>query len=45
MLRAQPEEHDGGRHLYHLQDSHWNARGNRVVGERLAEFLRPLLPR
>ncbi len=26
-------------HTYHLQDTHWNARGNRVAGEALAEFL------
>jgi hypothetical protein len=31
---------DGGRHLYHLQDTHLNVRGNRVAGEQLAEFLR-----
>ncbi len=43
VLRAQPQEADGDRHLYHLQDSHWNARGNLVVGQRLAGFVRGLL--
>lgn len=31
---------DGRKHLYHLQDTHWNARGNAVAGRALAEFLR-----
>ena len=30
----------GRRQLYHLQDTHFNARGNRLAGEALAEFLR-----
>ena len=42
-LRSVPPLADGRRHLYHLRDSHFNARGNRVAGEALAEFLRPRL--
>jgi len=42
-LRSVPPLADGRRHLYHLRDSHFNARGNRVAGEALAEFLRPKL--
>ena len=30
---------DGRRHLYHLRDTHFNARGNEVAGEELADFL------
>ncbi|MEE8583856.1 MAG: hypothetical protein V3T83_03290, partial [Acidobacteriota bacterium] len=30
---------DGSRHLYHLRDTHLNARGNQVAGEALAMFL------
>jgi hypothetical protein len=40
-LRAVPPMADGQRHLYHLQDTHFNVRGNQVAGEKLAEFLRP----
>lgn len=40
FLRAVPPLEDGNRHLYHARDTHWNARGNRVAGEALAEFLR-----
>lgn len=36
---------DGARHLYHLRDTHFNARGNRVAGEELARFARELLSR
>ena len=43
VLRAVPPMDDGRRHLYHLRDTHFNARGNRVVGEALAEFLRSRL--
>lgn len=43
VLRAVPPMEDGRRHLYHLRDTHFNARGNRAVGEALAEFLRPRL--
>jgi hypothetical protein len=32
---------DGKRHLYQLRDTHFNARGNEVAGDELAEFLRP----
>ena len=42
-LRAVPPLQDGERHLYHRNDTHFNARGNRVAGEQLAEFLRQLL--
>lgn len=34
---------DGRRHLYHLRDTHFNARGNDVAGKALAEGLRALL--
>ena len=40
-LRRVPPVADGRRHLYHLRDSHFNARGNEVAGDELAEFLRP----
>ena len=43
VLRAAPALDDGKRHLYHLRDTHFNARGNRVVGEALATFLEALL--
>jgi hypothetical protein len=42
-LRALPVDRDGRRHAYHLQDTHFNARGSRCAGEALAAFLRPLL--
>lgn len=38
-LRAQAPLEDGDRHLYHRRDSHFNARGNRVAGLALGEFL------
>jgi hypothetical protein len=44
IFRAVPPLADGARHLYHLQDTHLNVRGNRIAGERLAEFLRRYLP-
>lgn len=44
ILRAEPLEEDGDRHLYHLRDTHFNARGNRLVGQALAEFLKFLAP-
>jgi hypothetical protein len=44
ILRAEPTETDGDRHLYHLRDTHFNVRGNRRVGEALAEFLTFLAP-
>ena len=40
VLRAVPVMADGQRHLYHLRDTHFNARGNSVTGKALAEFLR-----
>ena len=40
ILREVPAMDDGDRHLYHKRDTHFNARGNRVVGEALAAFLR-----
>ena len=43
ILRAVPTMADGNRHLYHLRDTHFNARGNAVAGEALAEFLRDQL--
>jgi len=39
-LRAVPPLEDGRRHLYHARDTHWNALGNRVAAEALAEWLR-----
>ncbi len=45
VLRAVPPLEDGRRHLYHLRDTHFNARGNRVAGEALADFLGPRLER
>jgi hypothetical protein len=39
LLRAVPVLEDGSRHVYHLRDTHWNARGNRVAGEALAELI------
>jgi hypothetical protein len=44
ILRAEPRESDGDRHLYHVRDTHFNRRGNRRVGQALAEFLRFLQP-
>ena len=35
VLRA--AEVDG--RTYHLRDTHWNARGNRVAGEAIADFI------
>ncbi len=39
-LRERPPMADGERHLYHLRDTHFNARGNAVAGKALAEFLK-----
>ena len=36
-------DHRGSSHCYHLWDSHFNAHGNRVVGEAMAQFVAPLL--
>lgn len=44
-LRAEPPLADGQKHLYHLQDTHWNVRGNAVAGRVLAEALRPYFTR
>ena len=43
IFRNHPEMEDGKRHLYHLFDTHLNARGNEVAGQALAEFLAELL--
>ncbi|MDP6764209.1 MAG: hypothetical protein QF903_02335 [Planctomycetota bacterium] len=42
-LRAVRPGEDGRRHLYHLHDTHFNARGNAVAGRALARFLGTLL--
>ena len=44
-LRAVLPMADGRRHLYHLRDTHFNARGNRVAGLALAELVRAQLGR
>ena len=44
-MRAVEPHADGKRHVYHLQDTHFNARGNDVAGRELARFLREHLPR
>jgi SGNH hydrolase-like domain, acetyltransferase AlgX len=38
-FRAEAVSADGRRRLYHLQDTHWNARGNELAGRVLAEAL------
>lgn len=43
VLRSAPPLDDGRRHVYHLRDTHWNARGNRIAGLALAPFVRELL--
>lgn len=45
ILRAEPPLEGGRRHLYHLRDTHFNARGNEVAGKALARFLAPLIGR
>ena len=45
ILRAVEPLEDGRLHVYHLRDTHFNARGNRVVGEALAELAADLLAR
>ena len=42
-LLATPELRDGRKHVYHLRDTHLNARGNSVVGRELGRFLRETL--
>ena len=44
ILRDVAPLEDGRRHLYHLHDLHFNARGNAVAGRALARFLGPLPP-
>ena len=39
LLRAVPPLEDGRRHVYHLRDTHFNARGNRIAGRALAELI------
>ncbi|MFN0006499.1 MAG: hypothetical protein ACKVXR_01225 [Planctomycetota bacterium] len=39
LLRAAPPLEDGSRHVYHVRDTHWNARGNRIAGEALAGLI------
>lgn len=43
VLRAVPPEADGDRHLYHVNDSHFNARGNEAAGRAMAGFVRELV--
>jgi hypothetical protein len=43
-MRAVPALADGRRHVYHVRDTHFNARGNREAGLALAELLRSELP-
>ncbi|MDP6407874.1 MAG: hypothetical protein QGI46_00705, partial [Planctomycetota bacterium] len=43
LLRAVEPLADGRRHVYHLRDTHFNARGNAVAGEALAAFVARLL--
>ena len=38
-LLATPALEDGRRHVFHVRDTHLNARGNEVVGRALAAFL------
>lgn len=40
VLRSVAPLPDGRRHVYHLQDSHFNVRGNEVAGRAIAEFVR-----
>ncbi len=39
LFLSSPPFEDGQRHLYHLQDIHLNARGNRLSGKGLADLL------
>jgi lysophospholipase L1-like esterase len=45
LLRAAQPLSDGRLHVYHLNDTHFNARGNRIAADALAELVRTLLPR
>jgi hypothetical protein len=40
LLRAEPPAADGRPHLYHRNDTHFNARGNRVAADGLGQLLR-----
>lgn len=42
LRNVEPLE-DGRRHVYHLRDTHFNARGNEVAGGKIADFVRSLL--
>lgn len=44
-LRAVEPLADGWRHVYHRQDTHFNARGNRIAGLALAELVGPFVGR
>ena len=44
IFRAAEPLADGRRHLFHLRDTHTNARGNEIAGRALARFIEPLLP-
>lgn len=44
VLRAVAPLRDGRRHVYHLRETHWNARGNAAAGEALARFVADYLP-
>tara|TARA_R110002124_G_scaffold2530_2_gene16013 strand:- start:32051 stop:34063 length:2013 start_codon:yes stop_codon:yes gene_type:complete len=39
MLLAEEPLADGQRHMYHLRDTHFNARGNAVAGRGLAQLI------
>jgi hypothetical protein len=43
-LRSVEPLADGRRHVFHERDIHLNARGNKVVGQALAQFVKDLLP-
>ena len=39
VLLSVPPLEDGKRHLYHLDDTHFNVRGNEAAGRALARFI------
>ena len=43
VMRSVPPMDDGRRHVYHLHDMHFNARGNHVAGIAMARFADSLL--
>ena len=43
ILRSVEPLEDGRRHLYHLRDTHFNARGNEIAGGALGGFVQQLL--